>query len=250
MRRMLSRHELRFLASGIGVVGVVTALGLGFWLSPWSPTALDRPADLLAQGDVAGAVDAYVALSDSWASDDTRAEALWRASQLAQTQLDGSARAMVLLGDFADRFPLHPRAGQARAMQATVFLSRADDRLAAAAAFELAAAASPGDDQAGFWLLRAGRLRADLGDIDGARALLGQAATHPSSAPTAWVSLGRIAMGEDAAAALEAYNAALDAGAEGVEADLARAGRLAALSELGQGLADLEDTGPDRSEAP
>lgn len=222
------------LTAALALLGV--ALLAGWWWSPHSPVAFDRPAAALARGDVEGALAGYRALADAPIPE--RDEALWQAALIAEIELARIDEATALLEECVV-------IGGPRAADAAARLARlAAEPLAAAEHWMTAAELSPGHAQSGRWLLNAGEAAMTVGDLPLAEAALLAAAEREESAVLAWLLLGRAALESDPATAHVRYDAALTAGAEGVTAELARSGREAAatLMEDGMILVDALET--------
>jgi len=228
----LSADEARYVLRGVSVVGF-GVLGLGaFWLSPWSPEAIDRPALMLGYGFPNLAFQSWVDLAHGLAPASTRAEALWRAANLAATDLERPQEAVNLLRELIDEHPDHPRAAEARDRLASLYAGALRDPVRAAETWEEAARAAPQDFEAGHWMLEAGQsyVRANLPDR--AEPALREAAADPAQAVEAWLALGSILLSSDASAADAAFQQALRAGASGDEASLAILGSATALERL------------------
>jgi hypothetical protein len=206
----------------------------GWWWSPYSPVAFDRPAAALARGDAEGALAAYRALADAGIAE--RDEALWRAALIAEVELSRPDEAAALL-------EACQATGGERAADAAARLARlASDPLVAADQWVLAAALRPSHPESGRWLLNAGEAALGVGDIALAESALLAATERTDAAALAWILLGRAALPVDPVTAHERYDAALAAGAVGVTAELARAGRDAAATLMEDGLT-VADTG-------
>ncbi|MFT5679514.1 MAG: tetratricopeptide (TPR) repeat protein [Myxococcota bacterium] len=223
MRRLRLTAALTLLSS---------ALLVGWWWSPYSPVAFDRPAAALAGGDAEGALAGYRALAAAPIPD--RDEAMWQAALIAEVELARIDEAVALLESCMDL-------GGPRAAEAAARLARlAPDPLLAAEHWMVAADLEPDHPESGRWLLNAGEAALTAEDQALAEAALFAATERAESAVLAWLLLGRAALESDPATAHVRYDAALTAGAEGVTADLARSGREAAatLMEDGTTLAD------------
>ncbi len=207
----------------------------GWWWSPYSPVAFDRPAAVLASGDAEGALAGYRALAAAPIT--RRDEALWQAALIAEIELSRLDEATALLQECV-------LLGGPRAADAVARLAQLSaEPLAAAEHWMRAAQLKPDHAQSGRWLLNAGEAAMTAGDRPLAEAALFAAAERDDSAVLAWLLLGRAALEADPATAHARYDAALAAGAEGVTAALARSGREAAatLMEDGMILADVLD---------
>lgn len=229
----LSADEARYVLRGAGVVAF-GVLGLGaFWLSPWSPEAIDRPALMLGWGFPNLALQSWVDLAHGLAPAGTRAEALWRAANLAATDLDRPQQAVDLLRELITAYPDHPRATEARDRLASLYAGALRDPVRAGETWEEAAQTAPKDFEAGHWLLEAGQSYARANLPDRAEPVLRRAAaTDPAQAVEAWLALGNILLLSDAQGADTAFQEALRAGASGDEASLAILGSATALERL------------------
>lgn len=231
----LTADEARYVLRGATVVAF-GVLGLGaFWLSPWSPEAVDRPALMLGWGFPNLAFQGWVDLSQSWAPAGTRAEALWRAANLAATDLERPQAAVELLRELVDEHPRHVRNAEARDRLASLYAGALRDPRRAAETWQAAAEAFPKDFDAGRWWLEAGLsyARADAPELASA-ALRRAAEVEPALAVDAWLALGNTLLSDDPEGAAEAYAEADRAGASGGEASLAALGAATALERLGR----------------
>ncbi len=220
------------LAGRLALVGAAATIAAGLWWSPLSPAALDRPAAKAASGDTAGAVADYVALSESIAPAAVREDAAWRAARLAAVAPGARDDAELLLFRFLEAWPDSVHAPAAHVQLATLAQAQADRTPEAVAHLGQALAAAPDHPDAGRWRLQAARLRLDLADRDGALAELHAATAHAPQAARAWLGIGRLRIRDDAAAAYDAYQHALDAAVSPPEARLARLGMATALEQL------------------
>lgn len=237
----LRGHEAEAGYVGLAALafGLVTVLSVGFWQSPWSPVALDRPATHLATGDAHTALSEYDALASGWGPASVREEAAWRAAQLrAMHESDATLAATGLLR-FIDSWPESEHVAAAWARLAGIYTVGLSRPLQAAKAYEYAAWADPAHAEAGRWLLEAGRGFAAAGRTASAERALGLATQHPERAPSAWLALARLRLATDANAAYEAYDMALRTAGSGAAANLARLGRATALERLEGGDAAL-----------
>ena len=230
--------EAAYVGGAAAAVLLVTAL-VGFWHSPWSPVALDRPATHVAQGDTQTALNEYDAIARSWGPASVREEAAWRAAQLRAMDDQDPARAATVLLRFIEAWPESAYVAPAWARLAGVYAVGLDQPLRAAEAYEYAAWADPSHEEAGRWLLEAGRGFAAAGRGESAERALGLATQHPERAPSAWLALARLRLATDANAAYEAYDMALRTAGSGPAANLARLGRATALERLEGGDAAL-----------
>lgn len=247
----LRGHEAEFGYVGLSVVAVVllAGLGVGFWQSPWSPVALDRPAAKVASGQTRAAMAEYQSLATGWGPAPVREEAAWRAAQLrAVDGADPSGAATSLLL-FIEAWPESEHVADAWARLAGVYATGLSEPLRAAEAYEYAAWAAPEHDDAGRWLLEAGRGFAALGRAESAERALGLATQHDDRAASAWLALARMRLPTDANAAYEAYDMALRNAGGGPAANLARLGRATALERLEGGDAALAQLDGELSEA-
>lgn len=234
--KKLSPHltlEVRYLGRGVvGVMGAGLMIG-GWWHSPWSPHALQAPAELAAAGDPEGAVEAYTALAEGWATRSTRTEAIWRASEVAAVELDAPNRALELLQTYLSLEPSPAEAARAWERLGGLYAQRLGDPARAAEAWETAAGLEPESPRAARWLLDAGLARVELGDTEAADRDLRAATADASLATDAWLALGRLDLGADPATAYESYDRALQsAGRDEATASLARLGMATALERL------------------
>lgn len=261
-RRRVQRlvpHALRGHEAEIGYVGLsgfavalVAGLGIGFWQSPWSPVALDRPAAQVASGQTDAALAEYESLAQGWGPAPVREEAAWRAAQLRA--VDGSAPDAAATGLllFIQDWPDSDHTADAWARLAGVYAVGLSQPQRAAEAYEYAAWAAPDHADAGRWLLEAGRGFAAAGKSESAERALGLATQHDDRAPSAWLALARMRLATDPNAAYEAYDMALRTAGTGPAANLARLGRATALERLEGGDAalaqldgELAETGGD-----
>ncbi len=231
----LTPDEARYVLRGAGVVAF-GILGLGaFWLSPWSPEAIDRPALMLGWGFPNLAYQEWVDLSESVAPEDTRVEALWRAANLAATDLERPQAAVELLRQLVDQHPRHSRAPEAQDRLASLYAGALRDPVRAAETWVRAAETWPDDFEAGRWWLAAGQSYARGGHPERAAPALRRAAeVDPALAVDAWLALGTALLEEDPEGAAESFQAALQGGASGEEASLAALGAATALERLGR----------------
>lgn len=247
----LSAAETLYLVRGLRPVVAIALLAGGFWLSPWSPDAVDRPAMLAGWGFPNLAVSAYADLAHGWGPEDARAEALWRGASLAALDLGDPQRAMSMLRELVNRHPAHPRAPEAYARLATLYDLELRDPLRAAEQWSEAAKAAPEDARAGRWWLEAGLAFDRAALPDRAELALRTAAVYPDQAVRAWLALGRMKLVVAPAMAYACYDTALRDGATGEDARLARLGMATALERLDQrdvALAELDsaaDAGVD-----
>jgi len=245
-------REGAYLASAAAVVPLLVAAAVAFWHSPLSPAALDRPAALVAEGDVAGAAAAYDALAHSRASVETRREAAWRAAQLAAlAALDGGdpQQAVTRLQAFLDTGDDAAHSADAWALMAGLYATELSSPSQAAAAWERAASLDSRHPDAGRWLLEAGKTWARTSQADASERALALATAYPSQSGSAWLALARLRLSTDPAAAYDAYDSAFravqddSAGAALARLGMATAlerleGREAALAQLDEALAE------------
>jgi tetratricopeptide (TPR) repeat protein len=224
--------EWSYLAAGAALVALPLAIGAGLWWSPLSPVALDRPAELVANGDVTGAIGAYVELAESWAYEDVRAEAAWRAGRLASLDGRDPQQAVDLLRSYLEQWPTHDNAGEAWASLGTLYERRMGDSLRAAEAWEKAANANSDHADSPRWLLAAGEGFARSGKTTEAHAVLELAAEEPTVAARALIAQGRVLLAEDPAQAYDAYTRASRLPGDADLAGLARLGAVTALERL------------------
>ncbi len=238
--------EARYVLRGVTVVaGAVLGLGV-FWFSPWSPEAIDRPALMLGWGFPNLAYQGWVDLSQSMAPSDTRAEALWRAANLAATDLERPQAAVELLRTLVAEHVDHVRAPEAQDRLASLYAGALRDPLRAAETWESAAKTWPDDFDAGRWWLEAGLSFARANAPDrAAPAFRAAAETDPALAVDAWLALGNALLAEDPEGAHAAFVTASRQGASGEEASLAALGAATALERLDrpdEALVTLEET--------
>ena len=247
--------ELRSLMLLGGVTIGISAAAIVAWMGPWSPVALEAPAGLVASGEPAAAVDAWLALSESrWAGEDNRRAALWRATQVAAVELDAPERADRLAVRLLALNPEKTLESDILALRATL-APRVGDGGGAPALLVAAAAAAPEDDRRGALLLEAAQLEESRGELDRASlvARYAEAASAPSVAAEAQIHIGRLQLDEQPAAAYEAYARALQAAGDGPSAKTARLGMAAALERLegrDAALAALDEAADEPNNSP
>lgn len=228
----LTAAESRTLFRGVGGVAVGVLLCGAFWWSPWAPGALDRPAVLVEMGLPNLGLAAYESLAHGPVGAQTRAEALWRAGNLAATDLDSASQAVTLLRELVETCPDSPRVPDALERLATIYSRANGDHLRAAESWLAAVAAAPEHARVGGWLLEAGlgfrRAKQPLRAEEALRSATG----HPEVAVAAWLALGDVLLADQATEARVAYQAALSAGAQGSDATLAVLGMATALERL------------------
>jgi len=240
----LPENERRYLLKGVGAAVVVVCAWIAFWLSPVSPAALDRTAARAARGDIEGAVSAYLKQSDSWATEFSRGESLWRAAVLVHVSQSDPERSIDLLEDLIEGFPGHPRLVDAHARIAMIHRHHDDDPVRAGMRWVAAASIDPAHADAGTWMLNAGLALADAGDVDNALKALRVAQTRPEQRVAACLAQGRLHLQLDPAQAYSDYDAAFRAGADGEARRLAHLGMATALEYLDRrdaALAELEE---------
>lgn len=241
----------RFLARPLLGLALGAGVALFAWWSPLSPAALDRPDSLAAQGDVQGAIAAYTALSDSFFTKrSTREEAAYRAARLAALETADAMDAAARLEGFLADWPGSRYRAEALLTLAALASGPLADPARAARAWEQAAWADADAPEAGSWLVHAGRAWAEAGDTAAAVRALQMATAHPAHAAAAWLALGRVQLGVDAALAHESYQAALAAAATPDEAALARLGLATAVERLEGPNAALAILDDDSTEDP
>lgn len=252
--RSLRGHEgeLAYIGASALAVALVAGLGAAFWQSPWSPIALDRPAAQVALGHHDAALADYEALAQGWGPTPVLEEAAWRAAQLRAVDPAAPDAAATALLRFIETWPESAHLPDAWARLAAVYGVGLGEPLRAAEAYEYAAWAAPDHDEAGRWLLEAGRGFATAGHTESAERALGLATQHEPRAASAWLALARVRLATDPNAAYEAYDMALRAAGDGPAANLARLGRATALERLEGGDAalaqldgELAETGGD-----
>lgn len=231
-RSVVSR-EGAYVASAAAVVPLLVAAAVAFWQSPLSPVALDRPAALVAQGDVAGAAAAYDALAHSRASVETRREAAWRAAQLAALDGHDPQEAIARLQGFLDSYDDVAHSADAWALMAGLYATDLVQPTQAATAWERAASLDPRHPDAGRWLLEAGKTWARAERAESAERALALATAYPAQSGSAWLALARMRLSTDPAASYDAYDSAFRAvQADTAGAALARLGMATALERL------------------
>lgn len=239
----LTPDEARYVTRGVTFVALCV-LGVGaFWLSPWSPEAVDRPALLWGWGFRNLALEAWIQLAHGYASPDTRAEALWRAANLAAIDLEQPQRAVELLRELIRTYPEHTRALEAQERLAALYAGALRDPERAAETWQQAAERYPDSPAAGQWWFEAGISYARAQNDERSAEALRQATRHPEVAVDAWLALGSALLAEEPSEAVEAFEHALGAGASGGEASLAHLGAATALERqdrLEDALAELE----------
>ena len=154
----------RFLARPLLGLALGAGVALFAWWSPLSPAALDRPDSLAAQGDVAGAIEAYSALAGSvFTNRATREEAAYRAARLAALETAEAAEAAARLESFLADWPGSRHRAEALLTLAALASGPLADPARAARAWEQAAWADAEAPEAGSWLVHAGRAWAEAG---------------------------------------------------------------------------------------
>lgn len=217
---------------GVGGLLVIASAAIGFWYSPFSPAALDRPADLAASGQIEAAIAAYQDLAEGPAPDRVREAADWRAAHLAAVDTSGGPRAEGLLLHFVSAWPQSEHIAEAHARLAVLLESDRGRLDEAIVHLDAAREAEPDHADMGRWLLRSARLHLELDEPHAAAAAFAAATALPPQAASAWLGLGRLRIGDDPAAAYDAYQNALDVAQNAAEARLARLGMATALEGL------------------
>lgn len=231
MHHSLTKAELRYVCSGLALSVFVGVCALGAWLGPWSPRGLEQADGLLATGEPEAAMAAYLDLaSDAWRESE-RAEALWKAAQLARAEGE-LTEASILLTRFSRDFAGDPRAAEALADKAELYLAVMDRPEAAARAWSDAARQGQDAAQAGEWWLRAGRAWLEAGNEAKARVAFRAATSTVGTRTEAWLALGNLALAADPAEAYDAYDRALRAAADSELGYLARLGMATAMERL------------------
>jgi tetratricopeptide (TPR) repeat protein len=228
----LPRAELRYLLRGGAGFVLVGALLVGWWASPWSPVALDRPAMHLAQGDLDGAIGGYVDLARGHGPASVRAEALWRAAMLTAVDAGRVQDGILLFRELQERWPASERAIEADARLAALYQQVLGDELRAAEHWRRAAAAAPSHRDSGRWLLDAGLALASAGRESDALAPLQEAASRSAQDVAASLALGRLYLALDPGLAWTWYDRALRGAASAEEREVARMGLGAATERM------------------
>jgi len=224
-RAPLLRRALGGLAAAVAAFGLLVC-----WLfGPWSPDAAERPALIVALGFPNLGLASYEGLATGLAPESTQGEVLWRAANLAATDLDDRQHAIELLRRLVAEHPAHPRVPEALDMLGTLYERAMDDPLRAGESWAAAAQAAPDAPEAGPRWLRAGEAYTRARQPEHAEAALKAATGFTGVAVDAWLALGDLRIKPDPAGALVAYQAALSAGAKGRRASLAHLGVATAL---------------------
>jgi tetratricopeptide (TPR) repeat protein len=213
---------------------------VGWWASPWSPVALDRPAVHVARGDVDAAIDGYLALARGHGPEDVRGEALWRAAMLTAVDAGRVQQGIDLFRELQLTWPDTTRAVEADARLASLYQQYLHDDLRASEHWRLAAKANPLHPDAGRWLLDAGLALATVGRDADAIVTLQSASERPKQHVAAALALGRLTLREDPATAFGWYDKALRSAGSEEERGVARLG-VAAATEHMNGHAALAD---------
>lgn len=225
----LSAEEARHVRRGVVLVLWGALALVGWWWSPWSPDAIDRPSTLIAWGFPHLALRAYEDLGRGFAPADTRAEALWRGAHLAAGDLEDPQKAIELLRELVVRYPQSARLAVAHEQLATLYDLRKRDSLRAAESWQSAAEAAPDAPEAPARWLAAGQSFARAHEPARAEFALRRAAMGPTAAPEAWLTLGQVLLPSAPISAYDAFESALKSGAEGTTASMSRLGLVTAL---------------------
>ena len=229
-------------------VGVSLGLAVGLWFTPMSPGALGRADVALGRGDPATAASRYDAVArwSPWPS--LRREAMWRSALVYAAWLGEPDAARVRL----ERYASGAAEGGKRAEveeQLGQLLVESQPR-AAAEAFQRSHDAAPKSERAGRRLALAADAWRQAGQRARAEAawdalILG----HPGLRATAEIGRGGLALAaNEPERALARYEAALDAAADPIDAELARRGIGQATERLGDltsAVASFDDEPPD-----
>jgi len=232
LRDMLTISEVKFLLTGVSGAVVAMVVGGLAWMSPLSPVALERPADLLAQGEVAEAMAAYESLAGSFASGAVREEASWRLGLLADVEQDDPQAAVEHLTTFVYEFPESRHTSSAYVRLANLQANELANPQLAAENWEMAATSAPDHEDAGAWLLAAGRAYHEIDEDRRAIVTLLAASAHQEHAASAWLTLARMHLSSDPSGAYEYYGEAMRASPSDMERRLARLGMITALEHL------------------
>lgn len=230
----LTADEARYVTRGASAVALAVLSVGAFWLSPWSPEAVDRPALLWGWGFPNLAYEGWVQLAHGYAAPDTRAEALWRAANLAAIDLQLPGAAVEHLRELIRTYPEHPRVPEARERLAALYAGALREPRLAASTWEAAAAEDPRAPAAGEWWLEAGISYARAGEPEDSERALRAATAYPQVAVDAWLALGSALLADEPDQAEDAFEQAIRAGAAGGEASLARLGVATALERDGR----------------
>lgn len=232
---VLRSREGRYLGLAAVVAPALLGAATAFWQSPWSPVALERPAQLVAAGDLNGAVAAYGALAQGPGPESVREEAAWRAAQLTAFQAHDPASSVAQLKAWLNTADSVPAARRAEALALCAGLESLEmgAPLVAATDWEQAASLQPDHPDAGRWLLEAGKAFARAGQVEDAHRTLSSQSVQLQDPGGAWLALARLHLAEDPAAAYDAYDRALRATSTGTaQHALARLGLATALERL------------------
>ena len=243
----LSKSERRYLFQGAaGAFAIVFAM-VGLWASPLSPIWMDSGAVKAGSGHSRAAMQVYLHQAD-WGPSSRRGESLWRAAVLADVNLNEPGRSMALLERLIEELPEHARVADAHARVAQIHRLHHQDLIRAATRWVAAASVAPDHPQAGRWMLDAGMVFAEAGDLGRAYSSFDSAASRPDQVVAARLAQGRLHLRDAPAKAYSDYDAAYRAGASDKEKRLARLGMATALEYLDrreQALAELEDARED-----
>ena len=223
------------------VIGVCSLMAAGWWASPRSPAALNRPASLLAQGNSEAALEAYLKLADRWVSDDTRLDALWFAALIAHVDLDRPKVAAETLELCLDLEPTIQR--QVMILDRLARVAVDTDANESASWWRKAAQIAPTHPQAGRRWIQSGLASMEAGEPLAAEQALLNASEHHIVAVQSYMLLAQLSLQDNPAAAHAYYDAVLTNGVDGVYESVAIAGRHTAEEMLNKAgaVADLDD---------
>lgn len=244
MWKQFPESERVYLLKGVVAAALIVVAWMGYWMSPMSPAAVDRTAAQAARGDAHGAVLSYLEQADSWSSQSSRGEALWRAAVLTHVSLANPEQAVDHLERLIEEFGEHPRVVDAHARIALIHRHHNGDPVRAGVRWVAAASIDPTHADAGRWMLNAGIALADAGDVDNALRALRVAQGRSEQAVAANLAMGRLHLQRDPAQAYSDYDAAFRAGAAGEARRLAHLGMATALEYLDRreaALAELDE---------
>ncbi len=223
----------RSIAVGLALaLSLPLAAGLA-WLGPWSPRTLAQADRLAQQQQVDRALQVYGRAADWAPTASQRADALFRAGQLAATA-QRPQLAVVALRQATREFPDDARAADSLARLGEVLARDLARPERAAGAYQRAAEASSGA-QAAEYCLRSAELRLQAEQPH--RAWLAYetcAKTHPDSAHAAWLAMANIKLSVgDVVGAARLFERVTKTGAMGETLALAQLGATVTHERLG-----------------